>query len=782
MVSVAKLTADLSVNSSAFEAGLRRASGTLGQFSSNLSNSMGKNARQFTQFNSSLSTTQGALRAVKSEIISLGSVAAGALSIQKVIKYSDTWKQLEGRLKIVSDTAGDVAVAQDKLFDIAQRTKQPLESVTNLYTRLNMALGENKRGLYDVAGITETFSKALAVTGEGAAQSSSAILQFSQAISSDFKASAQEINSLLDSAPRLALAIQKSFGDGSKSLKKLAEDGELSTEGVLRALEPLAAQARQIGNEFGNMQITVGQALTQLDNALLQYIGRTDAIKSGTSSLALGISALAENFGLVATAATTIAAVFTGRLLGALGRSAIAWAANTAEVYAYQLALARLSGVTAGVATGLLAASRAAGLLRVALAFVGGPIGAAFLAVGAAVYYLANAQTAAEKTAESWGVKASRLAEINGLLAAGSDRHSAALAKERDQIILTALAENKATQAKLASLEALQKKGGLGLAAGNVNANIKTTQDELTAQSAALGKMGDELQAEINRQNRPSPTPTGVGPSKSEQKAIKNAEQLIRSLEKQNQELALKNSLMGQGDAVLEKAQLRQEVENQIIDQKIKLTKEQRAQVDQYVQSIESQTDASERLASKQEMIVDVTDRLSSSLLRGVTSWDQIKDAALDALGSMIEYYIKLNTVQSAGGGSSGGFLSSAIGALGNFFSGTGAHVSAGGLPLPAPSKPSHATGMARVPYDMTANIHKNEAVLTSDEAAAWRAGGGKGGGDNYTINAQGAEAGVEMKLRNVMNELLALKKSVPAIALNAVAGANKRDPRFLNV
>lgn len=390
MVQIAKLTADLFANTSRFEQGMRRAQGTLGRFGSYTNSTMARSSRSFDSFGSKVSVADRSVAAITSRIAVLGATVASALSVQKIVQYSDTWKQLEGRLKIVTGDSTELAAAQERLFKIAQDTRQPLESVTNLYTRLNLALGENKRAQYDVAGISETIAKALAVTGEGAAQAQSAILQFSQAVQSDFKGSAQEINSLLDSAPRLAQALQKSFGDGSKSLKQLAKDGELSTEKVLRALEPLAAQAQEISGEFENIQLTVGQALTQLDNAFLRFIGQSDLAASGTSSLAAAISTLASNFGVLATSVSAIALVFTGRLIGALVASATAFVSNQLAMAAAARQAALTSAAYLGLASAATSAAGATTLLTRALAFFGGPVGVGITAVGAAMLLLAN--------------------------------------------------------------------------------------------------------------------------------------------------------------------------------------------------------------------------------------------------------------------------------------------------------------------------------------------------------------------------------------------------------
>jgi len=296
MATVARLTAEVTANTSRFESGLKRANSALSQSERSWNSSLNRSKKNFDSIDKAVTQLNGTIRGLAG--IGLGALGASTIldAARSVVEYSDNWKQLEGRLKVVTNGMDDLKKTQDDLFKIAEITRQPLENVINLYTRLNNSIEESERANYDLLGVTTTISKALAVTGESAASSGAAILQFSQAVSSDFKGSAQEINSLLDSAPRLAVAIQKSFGDGSKSLKQLAEDGDLSRDAVLNALSSISGQAMLIGEEFDKSEVTVSQALTRLENSFLRFIGQNDNVKDGTSSLANVIIDLAGQF------------------------------------------------------------------------------------------------------------------------------------------------------------------------------------------------------------------------------------------------------------------------------------------------------------------------------------------------------------------------------------------------------------------------------------------------------------------------------------------------------
>lgn len=460
-----------------------------------------------------LSKTRSAFSAVISPVNNLGSAIAGlsgvlasALSVQKLVQYTDTWKQLEGRLGLVVPRTQDIAAVQQQLFEIAQRTRQPLEGVYNLYTRISQAIPEAQRGQYDLLGVTESINASLAITGEGSAQAASAILQFSQALQSDFKASAQEINSLLDSAPRLAIAIQNAFGDGTKSLKELSKEGIISTDGLLRALAGTGEEGKKLRAEFEKLPPTVGQAFTQLNNSFLQYIGQSEAANSSTSALAIGVKFLADNLGVLANSAMVLSSIFVARMIPGLAASAAQFILATRQAVLYEAALARMAGVSRIAAISITSLSGA-------LALVGGPIGAAFLAAGAAVYYFANASTEAEKATISFTEKSNSLRAIYDELSVASGRRVQDLMKEQDAIVATALAEVQLTESRIRAIEA----GSGGIGGG---AKLALEREKLSAQYAALGKLNDEMQDFINRRNAPvnpivAPSVSGTSSKKS---------------------------------------------------------------------------------------------------------------------------------------------------------------------------------------------------------------------------------------------------------------------------
>lgn len=290
MASAGSIFVDLLLRDNNYRQGINRARRDTNSFSSNAKRDLGETRRAFADVINPVNNLSSAIR-------SLGVGIASFLSVQKVVEVSDLYKQLSSRLSLVVTENSQLVAVQDELYQIAIRTRQPLENVYNLYTRLAQAIPESQRGQFNLLEVTESINQALAITGEGSAQAASAVLQFTQAAASGFQASGQEINALLDSAPRLARAIQQSFGDGSRSLKELSEEGLLSTEVIITALQKTSGEGQKLSEEFEKTELTVSQALSNLETSFTKFIGENSFASNSVSTIAQQIQALADIFG-----------------------------------------------------------------------------------------------------------------------------------------------------------------------------------------------------------------------------------------------------------------------------------------------------------------------------------------------------------------------------------------------------------------------------------------------------------------------------------------------------
>lgn len=576
--SAGSIYVDLLLRDAQYVSGWNKARQTTKNSTSQIQGDLGRTQQAFSNVISPVNNLGSAIQ-------SLGGVVAGALSIQQLVRYTDTWRQLEGRLSLVVSNMSDLSGTQSALFDIAQRTRQPLEGVYNLYTRLSQAIPEASRSQFDLLGVTESINQALAITGEGSAQAASAILQFTQAAASGFKGSGQEINALLDSAPRLAIALQRSFGDGKKSLKQLSQAGELDLETILRSLSGVGEEGRKLREEFEKIPPTVGQAFTQLDNAFLSFLGQSELAQSGASSLVIVIQSLANNLDLAAKAIIALSVVFTARLIpdiaksinlfisgqgsaiaytAAINSTSAALGANSAASQRWATALAAQQVAAAGAVSNTVIAVNRAGqaatvtasafsLLSTAvstasrafLALIGGLPGAAFIALSAAVYSYTDSLDQAEKVSQKYKGVSSELYRINLEIVNASKERKVSLIAERDELLKKAQAELKDTEALLKKYEVLKELGGffgLGAALGARRGENATRErlDQLYKEIDALSKeQMDVINNGVGSANRGEPLPSfdDGSAAKKRQKELQDSyekyEYLIKGVKKE---------------------------------------------------------------------------------------------------------------------------------------------------------------------------------------------------------------------------------------------------------
>jgi tape measure domain-containing protein len=166
----------------------------------------------------------------------LGTLAV-AFGVREIIGLVDEVTNLNNALTQVTTSAENLVGVQEELFDISQRTSTRVGDNANLFRRLSNATDKVGTSQKDLLSITETINQTVAVSGATSREATASLVQFSQALSGNFRTAGQEIASLEEQLPSLAKAISNNIGDGTKNLRELQKAGELTTAAVVAALQ-----------------------------------------------------------------------------------------------------------------------------------------------------------------------------------------------------------------------------------------------------------------------------------------------------------------------------------------------------------------------------------------------------------------------------------------------------------------------------------------------------------------------------------------------------------------
>ncbi|WP_237611162.1 tape measure protein [Actinobacillus pleuropneumoniae] len=175
------------------------------------------------------------------------------------MQTSDEFKSLEARIKLVSRSNNEAKGTFQGLMQVANDTGTQFAATAELYTRVFRSLGDAANS-GEVLRFTKTVSQALVVSGAGAQEAQAAIIQLSQGMAAG-ALRGEEFNSVSEQAPIILELLQKSLGKTRGELRKMAEEGQLTTQVIMTAI---AEGADSIQKQYEQMPLTIGKAVTQL--------------------------------------------------------------------------------------------------------------------------------------------------------------------------------------------------------------------------------------------------------------------------------------------------------------------------------------------------------------------------------------------------------------------------------------------------------------------------------------------------------------------------------------
>jgi tape measure domain-containing protein len=191
-----------------------------------------------------------------------------AANIGKAIEAADEYTRIESRLRQVSGGAAGAAELQKELYTVAQESRQSFFELANTYAQVARSTKELGISQTELLNITKSVSQAVTLSGASTQAAKAAMIQFSQAMASGVLRG-EELRSVMEQTPRLALAIANGLGVGIGELRKLGEQGELTAQKVLGAI---AKSASDIDREFKSMTPTVADGFTKLANSGQNFV------------------------------------------------------------------------------------------------------------------------------------------------------------------------------------------------------------------------------------------------------------------------------------------------------------------------------------------------------------------------------------------------------------------------------------------------------------------------------------------------------------------------------
>lgn len=238
--------------------------------------------------------------------------------IAQLKNYADGYTEIQNKLRLVESASINSARGLESVFDISLKTNQSIQATSGVYQRFAQNAEALKISQAQVASLTETVSKAVAISGASAESAQAALMQFGQALGSGvFRG--DEFNSVMEQTPGLAKAIADGLGVTTGELRNMAKEGKLTTDVLIPALERAKSS---VDSQFGSRILTISAALENLSTATVKWVGETDNAIGVSRTAAEIINGFSHHLTVAATVMGTFgAAVGATKLNGFIAES-----------------------------------------------------------------------------------------------------------------------------------------------------------------------------------------------------------------------------------------------------------------------------------------------------------------------------------------------------------------------------------------------------------------------------------------------------------------------------
>lgn len=244
-----------------------------------------------TGFDQGINGSKFAVNALVGALASLG-IGLGA---KELIEAADSYAMLSAKIQQSTKDSGNFEQAISGVHQIALQTNSTLDNTGALFTRLNTVAKDMGKSQQFALDMTSTVTKAIQLGGSSTQEAEAAVTQFIQAMQGGVLRG-EEFNSIMEGGYGLAEALAKGLGKTTGELRKMAENGELSAERVLAALEK---QKAGVDAQYAEMPTTISNALQKIATSWQILIGEMDQANGASATVAQWLSTIADNLDIV---------------------------------------------------------------------------------------------------------------------------------------------------------------------------------------------------------------------------------------------------------------------------------------------------------------------------------------------------------------------------------------------------------------------------------------------------------------------------------------------------
>ncbi len=234
--------------------------------------------------------TAGAFDSLGKSMKSGIAIAGIGIGVRELGQMADGYTNLQNRLMSLTGSQESAAVAMQRVRKIAVASRGDLGSTGEAYVRIARATEQLGLSQDEVGRITETLSKAISMSGASSSEAAAGMMQLAQGMASG-RLQGDELRSVLENIPSIGDAIAKSMGVTRGELRKLGEDGKITTEVMVKAFK----EAQQtVDSGFAKSIPTLSQSLTQFKNDVMVAVGEMNEMLDITGKLSGALQMLSD--------------------------------------------------------------------------------------------------------------------------------------------------------------------------------------------------------------------------------------------------------------------------------------------------------------------------------------------------------------------------------------------------------------------------------------------------------------------------------------------------------